>query len=84
MILSRPKKHKHFNTKQNIAPSLHFYENTTHFNYRISTDTKSPKSPSPEVTENILAIIDAFCNCFITNCSLENHLKYAIHTLFHP
>ena len=32
----------------NISPLLLFYENATHFNYRIFVDTKGPISPSSQ------------------------------------
>ena len=52
---------EHFPIKpQNNSPSLPFYENATHFNYRISMDTKGPFSPSSQKNSYIFVIIDAF------------------------
>ena len=51
---------KHFPIKpQNNSPPLPFYENATHFNYRISMDTKGPISPSSQNNSYIFVIIDA-------------------------
>ena len=59
---------KHFPFKpQNNSPPLPFYESATHFNYRISMDTKGPISPSSQNNFYIFVIIDAFSHFVVTN-----------------
>ena len=73
---------KHFPIKaQNISPLLPFYENATHFNYRISVDTKGTISPSFHNNSYIFVIIDAFSHFVVTNPALHITSKYAIRTL---
>ena len=75
---------KHFPIKpQNISPPLPFYENGTHFNYRISMDTKSPISPSSHNNSYIFIIIDAFSHFVVTNPAPHTTSKNAIQTLLH-
>ena len=75
---------KHFPIKpQNISPPLPFYENATHFNYRISMDTKGPISPSSQNNSYIFVIIDAFSHFVVTNPAPHITSKYAIQTLLH-
>ena len=75
---------KHFPIKpQNISPPLTFYENATHFNYRISMDTKGPISPSSQNNSYIFVIIDAFSHFIVTNPAPHITSKYAIQTLLH-
>ena len=75
---------KHFPIKpQNISPPLPFYENATHFNYRISMDTKGPISPSSQNNSYIFVIIDAFSHFVVTNPAPNITSKYAIQTLLH-
>ena len=75
---------KHFPIKpQNISPPLPFYENATHFNYRISMDTKGPISPSSQNNSYIFVIIDAFSHFVVTNPAPNINSKYAIQTLLH-
>ena len=74
-------KNKHFSTKQNLALPLPFYENATHFNYRISRDTKGPISPSSDGNSYIFVIIDAFSHFIITNPTPQINSKHAIQTL---
>ena len=75
---------KHFPIKpQNISPPLHFFENATHFNYRISMDTKGPISPSSQNNSYIFVIIDAFSHFVVTNPAPNITSKYAIQTLLH-
>ena len=75
---------KHFLIKpQNISPPLPFYENATHFNYRISMDTKGPISPSSQNNSYIFVIIEAFSHFVVTNPAPNINSKYAIQTLLH-
>ena len=75
---------KHFPIKpQNISPPLPFYESATHFNYRISMDTKGPISPSSQKNPYIFVIIDAFSHFVVTNPAPNITSKYAIQTLLH-
>ena len=75
---------KHFPIKpQNISPPLPYIENATHFNYRISMDTKGPISPSSQNNSYIFVIIDAFSLFVVTNPAPNITSKYAIQTLLH-
>ena len=75
---------EHFQSKHNnISPHLPFYENVTHFNYRISMNTKGPISPSSDNNSYIFAIIDAFDHFVVTNPAPNIPSKYAIQTLLH-
>ena len=75
---------KHFPIKpQNISPPLPFYESATHFNYRISMDTKGPISPSSQNNCYIFVIIDAFSHFVVTNPAPNITSKYALQTLLH-
>ena len=75
---------KHFPIKsQNFFPCLPFYESATHFNYRISMDTKGPISPSSQNNSYIFVIIDAFSHFVVTNPAPHTTSKYAIQILLH-
>ena len=51
-------KNKHFPIKPiNISPPLPFYENATHFNYRIAIDTKGPISPSSQGNSYFVSLL---------------------------
>ena len=60
-----------------------FYENATHFNYKISMDTKGPISPSSQNNSYIFVIIDAFSHFVVTNPAPNITSKNAIQTLLH-
>ena len=68
---------------QNISPPLPIYENATHFNYRISMDTKGPISLSSQNNSYIFVIIDAFSHFVVTNPAPHITSKYTIQTLLH-
>ena len=74
---------KNFPFKHNIAPRVPFFENATHFNYRISMDTKGPISPTSNGNFYIVVIIDASSHFIITNPSPNINCKHAIHTLLY-
>ena len=74
---------KHFQTKPNISPHLPFYENATHFNYRISMETKGPISPPSDNNTFIFVIVDAFSHFVVTCPSRANNSQNAIKTLLH-
>ena len=62
-------------TKQNIVPSFPFYENSTHFNYRISMDTKGPISALSDRNQNTFVIIAAFSpsiKCILPRTFFQN------------
>ena len=59
---------KHFPIKPKILSLfLPFYENATHFNYRITMDTEILISPSSQGNSYIFVIIDAFSHFLVTN-----------------
>ena len=72
---------KHISSKPNVAPSLPFYENATHFNYRISMDTKGPINPTSNGNQYIYVIIDAFSHYIVTVPTPTNNSRNAINAL---
>ena len=78
-----PNKNIAFPIKPNkISPPLCFYENATHFNYRISMDTKRPISPSSQGNFYIFVIIDAPSHFVVTNPAPQLSSEYAFQTFF--
>ena len=74
---------KHFPLKHNIALPLLSYKNATHFNYRISMNTKGPTSPTSYGNNYNFVIIDAFTHFIITNPTRNVTSKHAINTLLY-
>ena len=74
---------KKFPLKHNIAPPLPFYESATHFNYRISMDTRGPISPISICNSYSFVIFDAFSLFIITNPTPNPNSKHAIHTVLY-
>ena len=75
---------KHFFKPNNISPPLPFYENATHFKYRISVDTKVPIAPSSQGNSYIFVKIDDISRLVVSNTAPQISSKYAIQTLLYP
>ena len=77
------KRNKHFNMKNQTAPTQSFSEHAPSFNYRISLDTKGPINPPSHNKSYIHVIIDAFSHFVVTVPIKSNNAKTAIKTLLH-
>ena len=77
------KRNKHFNMKNQTAPTQSFSDHASSFNYRISLDTKGPINPPSHNKSYIHVIIDAFSHFVVTVPIKSNNAKTAIKTLLH-
>ena len=76
-------RNKHFNMKNQTAPTESFSEHAPSFNYRISMDTKVPINPPSHNKSYIHVIFDAFSHFVVTVPIKSNNAKTAIKTLLH-
>ena len=71
---------KHINRKIQTSTIQTFPENASHFNYRISMDTKGPINPPSKQNSYIHVIVDAFSHFVVTVPVKQNNAQNAVHS----